>query len=568
MISAPNRLLPLNGNKWLLFGWAIAIGLYFTSCSYFQKAQTSRPVPSSEKKPVSFDEIQGASVYDPIKKEWVKAPSNQRIILDTVRWNDAGLGQAPPITSASVQQYYPVVVNPIRSASLPVENTTSGNRSPVPPSNPGYRPPSTPNYSYSTSTTTTAPSYTPSISSANPVPYRPPTSVPINSNRRLGTEKLPVYNVAVVLPFLTGKTDLSQITPTSDNTVALWSLNFYCGLKLGLNRLDQEGIRLNVETLDTQADTLVMTQLLNTQALQNAHLIIGPYRRDNIRMAANFARQLDKVLVSPYSAASNLTRDNSNFLQVSPSLETHCKAQVKDALRDFNPEEIVLVGRNTPVELNCLEFCQKAGREAQPVNMSAPFLQYLLPGDETAYNLINVKQFLTSRQKVAFIVPSWMDETYIFYFLKNLQSQIRPDQKVAVYGMPQWMDFQHMEFDLFERCHVRLSSNVYIDNQSPDVLNFRKEFFYRYGALPSNEAFTGYELILYLGRMLNQYGTHFQDFVDANPNKGIISQLDFQKVIIPSPYGAEGMPSVQRYENQFVYVLEFNNFQLRPIIRP
>jgi hypothetical protein len=379
---------------------------------------------------------------------------------------------------------------------------------------------------------------------------------------------LPVYNVAVALPFLTGKTDLSQNPPTADNTVAMWSLNFYSGLKLGLNRLDQEGIRLNVETVDTQADTLVMAQLLNTPAMLNAHLIIGPYRRDNIRITANFARQLDKVMVSPYSAASNLTRDNPNFLQASPSLETHCKAQVKDALRDFNPDEIVLVARNTPIEMACLEFCQKAGREALLANPSTSFLQYLLPGDETAYNLINVKQFLAGKQKMAFILPSWLDETYVFYFLKNLQSQLRPDQKVVVYGMPQWMDFRNMEFDLFERCHVRLSSNSFTDNQSPDVLNFRKEFFYRYGALPSNEAFTGYELMVYLGRMLNQYGTHFQDFVDANPSKGIISQLDFQKVIIPSPYGAEGMPAVQRYENQFVFVLEFNNFQLRPIIRP
>lgn len=567
MISAPNRLLPLNGNKWLQIGWVVVIGLQLASCSYFQKAQTSRTVPSSEKKPVSVEEIQGASVYDPVKRDWVKVPTNQRMTLDTVRWNDPGLGQVMPITSASTQQYYPVVVNPKGPAGLPAENPSTSYHSAVPPSNPGYRP-TTPN-NYPSTPSTTVPNYNnPNATPANPVPYRPPTSVPISPSRRVGNEKLPVYNVAVALPFLTGKTDLSQNPPTADNTVAMWSLNFYSGLKLGLNRLDQEGIRLNVETVDTQADTLVMAQLLNTPAMLNAHLIIGPYRRDNIRITANFARQLDKVMVSPYSAASNLTRDNPNFLQASPSLETHCKAQVKDALRDFNPDEIVLVARNTPIEMACLEFCQKASREALLGNQSASFLQYLLPGDETAYNLINVKQFLTGRQKVAFIVPSWMDETYVFYFLKNLQSQLRPDQKVAVYGMPQWMDFRNMEFDLFERCHVRLSSNSFTDNQSPDVLNFRKEFFYRYGALPTNEAFTGYELMVYLGRMLNQYGTHFQDFVDANPSKGIISQLDFQKVIIPSPYGAEGMQAVQRYENQFVYVLEFNNFQLRPIIRP
>jgi hypothetical protein len=573
MISAPNRLLPLNGNKWLLFGSILAIAFLLNACSYFRKAQAPRSAPSTEKKPVSIEEIQGASVYDPVKRDWVKTPVNQRMVMDTLRWNDLGLGQAPPITSSTTQQYIPVVVNTSRPSTVPT-NSSPVYSSPVPPSSPGYRPAPSPPGNYPPVPTSNPPSYsTPDNGNANPVPYRPATSVPTRPASQYNSstgriEKLPIYNVAVALPFLTGKTDLNQSTPTTDNTVALWALNFYSGLKLGLNRLDQEGIKLNVDVVDTQADTLVLLQLLNTPTFKNAHLIIGPYRRDNIKIAANYARQWDKVLVSPYSAATNLTRDNPSFLQVSPSLESHCRAQVKDALLDFLPEEIVLVGRNIPIEQTCMEFCQKAGREAMLNNAGAPFLQYLLPGDESAYNAINTRSFLAGKQKLAFIIPSWMDETFVFYFLKSLQPLLRADQKVVVYGMPQWMDFQHMEFDLYERCHVRLSSNNYVDNQSPDVLNFRKDFFYRFGALPSSEAFTGYELMVYLGRMLNQYGTHFQEFVDSNPNKGIVSQFDFQKVVIPSPYGAEGFPAAQRYENQFVYLLEFGNFQFRPVIRP
>jgi ABC-type branched-subunit amino acid transport system substrate-binding protein len=34
-------------------------------------------------------------------------------------------------------------------------------------------------------------------------------------------------------------------------------------------------------------------------ALKNADLIIGPYRRDNIRMAAEFAKRNEITMISP-----------------------------------------------------------------------------------------------------------------------------------------------------------------------------------------------------------------------------------------------------------------------------
>jgi len=528
MTSAPNHLPPLSGSnfysgsKYPAVGrrtlcTLLGIGLTFAlmSCSFFKPVSSSGSTGSNPKDvPTEYGATPGqnkpstagnVSVYDPLKG-WVTVQTRPQERIDTIRWKDAS-GPTGPIT--------------LDAGRLP--NTTT-DRGAVP--------------------------VIPGVSSTNPNP-----TSPVNRPGQYNNQS--AYNIAVLLPFMSGTS-----APIAGNSVSEWALQYYGGLKMALSVLDQEGIRLNVNVLDTKADTLEMHRLLRQQEVQNAHLLIGPYRRDDIKITAEYAKRTNKPMVSPYSAVGNLTQDNPNYIQINPSLESHCRALLNHALSEFRPEEIVIVTRNVVGEQTCLGYLRKA-YEPKLAMGNAAIPEYFLLGE--SYNGLNLRPYLQGKTQAAVIVPSWADETYIFYLLRAVKSAKATGQKVVVYGMPQWVDFEHMEFDLYEQCQVRVSQVDFIDDQSPEVLNFKKEFYNRYSALPKEEAYAGYDQMIYFGRLLANFGPKVSDNLERNQGIGLHTGFNFSRIVNNAPFGAEQYAPTQRYENRFVHILEFAGYQFKPL---
>lgn len=383
---------------------------------------------------------------------------------------------------------------------------------------------------------------------------------------RTGGEKLNSYQIAVMLPFLTNR--LANDDQEISNNVSVWSVNFYAGMQLAMKKLEQEGLSLNVSVMDTEASPALVDRMLNNRAdIRNAQLIIGPYRRDNIRQAADFAKRENIVLVSPYSASDNLTTDNPNFIQVSPTLRTHCASLINHALSEFAPSDIVMVTRNVDIEKQCLEMMREAYFTSAGTRMPEELLnEYIIPHEEAPYEDIDLYPIVQGREEMAFVIPSWADETFIYSFLRELDGVRTRDQRIVVYGMPQWVNYQHIDYDYYERFQVRVSSNMYLDRSSIQVEDFQRAYFEEYGTLPLNAAYLGYDIALYFGRLMTEYGLNFQNVLDRNPAEMLHTRFNFQPVVDPTASGAENM-RIERYENQHVNILEFRDYQFSRLDR-
>lgn len=368
------------------------------------------------------------------------------------------------------------------------------------------------------------------------------------------------YDVTVMLPFLANRLDAS--TEEIKNNVSLWSVNFYGGMQLALDQLEAKGLSLRLNVIDTEANPQRMQRLLeNRTEVRNAQLLIGPYRRENIRMAAEFAKRENVVLVSPYSASANLTSENPNFIQVSPTLETHCQSLARHALQEFDPENVILVSRDVGIERQCLDIMMEAYYTMQGTsNPDTVPQQYIVPHAEAPYEDIDLLPLVEGKDDLAFVIPSWADETFVYSFLRELDVVCEPEQRVVVYGMPQWVNYQHIDYDYYERFHVRVSSTIFIDDRDQGVIDFKRNYFDRFGTLPDDSAFLGYDVTMYFGGLLSEYGINFQTVLDVNPSEMLHTKFDFQKIIEPTTTGAENLP-VERYENNFVNILEFRDYR-------
>lgn len=384
----------------------------------------------------------------------------------------------------------------------------------------------------------------------------------LDGTGNFGTEYYSSYNVTTMLPFVTNKFsyESSSLPENSD-----WAVHFYGGMRMALDVLDQEGVGLNVTVLDTKGQTSEVTNLLRTNdEITNAHLLMGPYRKENVKLVADYAQRENKTFVSPYSASTGITNRNPNYIQVNPTLESHAEAIMQHARKTYRTDQVVLVTRDKPAEKARMEYFQQENYRIDGATTGPRLREFVISDDTPDLNKTEVKPYITLGTTTVFVIPSWSSEAFIGAFLRKIYIEARYSP-IVVYGMPQWLDFNNIDYDVFENLNVHLSSSSFIDPYSPKVQEFKRRFFDRYGVTPNEEAFMGYDDMLYFGRMLKKYGTKFQFFLDQSIGTDYLhTQFKVNKVLDPQSMRPESRTEViEKFENKYVNILKFDQYQFQ-----
>lgn len=372
------------------------------------------------------------------------------------------------------------------------------------------------------------------------------------------SQLLSSYNVAVVLPFLSDRYNAIDKS-ISDNSK--WALQFYGGMEMAFDELSGKGVALNVTVMDSKASEREVGSLARANRdLQDAHLIIGPYMRNNASILADKARTTGAVLVSPQSASSAVSAQNPNYIQLKPTLESHCQAIMQDVYGKYTRNQIVLVGMDKDQEKKRFEYFQKEYQLLSGMMDTTRLKELTIDTSKLDMQDIDLKPYFGFDRQTVFIVPSWSDEIFIYNLLRKLDIDKNDYQTVVVYGMPQWMDYERIDFDYYEKLNVHVSSSAFIDNLDPDIRAFKRRYFDRFGEIPNEEAYVGYDLTRYFGDMITKHGTLFQLQLEASPEQLLHTKFDFRRVILPTANALE-LPRVERWENKYVNILKFENFR-------
>lgn len=447
-----------------------------------------------------LDPIQGRRVYDPATGTYVIVQNAPTEPMDTIIWTDIPSSIEPPIYSSAA----------------PVINNGGNNPNPVKPIGLG------------------------------------------EGNSQL----LSSYNVAVILPFLSDRYDVVN-KRISDNSQ--WALQYYNGMQLAFDDLSAQGIALNVSVIDSKASESVVGGLARTNKdINDAHLVIGPYKRNNVAILADKARTTGAVVVSPHTASSNVSAQNPNYIQLKPTLETHCQAIMQYVYEKHQPRNVVLVGIDSDAEARRFKYFQDEYKLLNGMTDTSGLREILVDTSSTNFQTKSLKDWFSLDNETVFIVPSWSNEIFIYNLLRKLDIDRKEYQNVYVYGMPQWMDYERIDFDYFEKLNVHISNSAFVDDFNVDVRAFKKRYYDRYGEVPNEEAFAAYDLTSYMGKMINKHGTLFQLQLEANPQQLLHTKFDFQRVVTPSANALE-LPRIERWENKFVNILRFQNYRFNKV---
>ncbi len=371
-----------------------------------------------------------------------------------------------------------------------------------------------------------------------------------------------VQYLTLLLPFL------SQQFSYTDTEIPKGSeraLQYYAGVKLALQDLQKDSTQLDLTVLDTKYSEEEVKHLLSFEpAVQQADLLIGTYRSANARLVADYALKNSKPFVSPFSGSSSISADNPQYIQVNPTFRTHCDAITRYLMQRYTPDQIILVVPNKPKEIERLAVFQELRKRYLSEGDTSRFKELIISDETLDLKETNLTEHLLADRPTVFVVPSWSNETFVYAFLRKLKVASQNFAEVLVFGMPQWMEYERADFELYENLHVHLTSNYYIDPYNPNIRLFKQRFFQEFSMLPRKEAYYGYCTTLYFCRLLEKYGRDFPPHLPDEDWTNLYTSYHFRPVFEQQTTGMETAAKIQRYENSFVHILEFRDYYFQP----
>lgn len=362
------------------------------------------------------------------------------------------------------------------------------------------------------------------------------------------------YHISFLLPFLS-----NQMTGTEAPEKSRLAVQFYSGAQIALAQLSsQENINMVADVWDTQANDIDFQKLISNPKLEKSSVFIGPVRSTHVKSFAEWTKKRRKILVSPESPNADLSTQNPDFVQINPSLRAHCEAILRHIRNSNRPDAITLVCKQK--ESDRLSYFQDAN---SALGGSTALAELIVPDEASNFDKIDLKKYLKAGRTAIFVLPTWASQDFVMAFLRKLK-EVKGANRVAVYGMPQWRDFETIDPEYFSTLNVHISAASWIDYSLPEVKDFQQKFYDATGTIPDEDGFNGYDVTLFVGRMLGKYGLSFPEHLDEVETATLRGKCSFSKIFSAGAVD-DARNSPDYWENTFVHILKFEAFGFVPV---
>lgn len=152
------------------------------------------------------------------------------------------------------------------------------------------------------------------------------------------------------------------------------------------------------------------------------------------------------------------------------------------------------------------------------------------------------------------VVPS-NELAFVSDFMTRL-SRVDRSYDIQVYGLENWIRYDNIEAAYKNRFKLRLVMPNFVDYTNENTLQFLKKYRNDFKMEPTSYGygFAAYDLMMFFGETLMKYGLGFPSQFEDFEMHGINGNYRFGK----STTGNE-------YENKAVYVIEYDDYQIKVI---
>jgi LysM repeat protein len=318
--------------------------------------------------------------------------------------------------------------------------------------------------------------------------------------------------VALLLPFMLNNEEKQDAT--IDKFV-----EFYEGFLLGVNKLKEERISVELFTYDIEkTDTKLKEVLTTNPEIRKVDLIFGPAYSSQLPAINSFAQQYGIYTVIPFAPKIETIGTNPYLFQNNAPVNSQLYLMANLFVKNFSNKNIVLINVTKDATDKGVEFI--AQLKAQLKYSDIDFNEITI----TAENPLNLNGALSTKKETIAVVGS-ENPALIKDILASIESANKKETPVSVFGFSEW------ESMTATASSVYYFSPFYVNKNNLNVISYRELFQQEFGyispQLPQYDLM-GYDLSTYFIKAVSLYGKKFPEMLTTTYKQENPLQSKFQ----------------------------------------
>ncbi len=309
------------------------------------------------------------------------------------------------------------------------------------------------------------------------------------------------YTIALFLPFSINNPRAYLNTP---------SLNIKDGVQYALDSLKKIGITIDLKIFDTDKNQNHLKNILNTKELKNVDLILGTVSGTSNIEIAKFANQ-NKIVNFNFSKEDTPLK-LGNYVYSSRSSYTNTGKQLAISARNIfdatKAAKIYFLSSKDKSD-SIVAAAYKAELEALGIKVST-FKSVKTNIAEFKISLESTKDTETSHVAVFASENSILASTLISVWESNAKT-------TPILAPKEWLEIQLINYDQFYKKNVYFVYPDFSPNTNQMIGKLTHKHIEQYGVKPTSHTYLamGYDLMMFAGKELGNYGTNFNSTFDT-----------------------------------------------------
>ncbi len=344
-----------------------------------------------------------------------------------------------------------------------------------------------------------------------------------------------IYNIGLLLPFYTNYTDTME---SRDNLLQEVALQLYRGALMASDTLAAQGLRANVYALNVIDDSQTLKSAITQPSMQNMDVIIGPTFRDAMDDLAQW-NQNKAHIVCPVQLPNKVLLNSPNMTKSVASTTTQWIAIARYIYKKSPNANIVIIDSKNIDDRRSIDAFKEEWKKLSGTELT----NIVLVNDASNYTVQDKLQI----GKENIVVAPTADKKVVSTLFRVLG-----DGNIIVYGNENWDNLSVISAANRNKYKVHYPQTTFVDYQSPMVQRWIETYRKRYKSEPNPYAFIGFDLMMYYGSGLQQFGRDFPNHFGEIKVKNLYANgYDYIKTSNESGF-----------ENQYVIIVGTEDYTL------
>ena len=373
--------------------------------------------------------------------------------------------------------------------------------------------------------------------------------------------------LAMLLPFRAAAYDtIDGKDIFKKNILANITTDLYLGATVAVDSLRKQGLTVNMNLFDTGRKNTKIDSILSTTNFDDYDAIIGPLYSDEVPKVAN---RTSVPVVFPVFSRNQDKFTASRIIKTLPDKEIHQKALMEHILGTYSNENILIIGDSTSTSVSNSELIKNTLLQhdsIQEVKILHPNEGYIakhfiinslkaeianwviLATDQRviASDVVNSLISLPTEEPEGEDDDSDKDPDAKDKDDDEPEMQILPeDTVIKIFAANKANKFDRIDNNKLAKLGFTYTSDVLIDENSPAVQLFNKQYLRKNHTLPSYYATKGFDIIYDTAIRLAS-GRGLKSTFKQGISYRVESKFDYSRMLFDTSY------------NQGVFVIQYN----------